>query len=89
MSWIYIKEQKVIKTWMLSISSSKNAGLHSAGTLQFSPPKKGFISKVIDVSLIVLKQLIKLCSKSFVLLRCGAAYVFSNVSYPHSILIND
>lgn len=37
MSWIYIKEQKVIKTWMLSISSSKNAGLHSAGKLKSSP----------------------------------------------------
>jgi hypothetical protein len=67
MSWIYIKEQKVIKTWMLSISSSKNAGLHSAGNLQFPPLKKGFISEVIDISLIVLKQLMKLCGRSFVL----------------------
>jgi hypothetical protein len=55
MSWIHIKEQKVIKTWMLSISSSKNAGLYSAGKLQF-PHRKGFISEVIDISLILLKQ---------------------------------
>jgi hypothetical protein len=47
MSWIYIKELKVIKTWMLSISSSENAGLHSAGKLQIPPQIKVLFPRLL------------------------------------------